>query len=173
MSKEKLDFEKDVSIDKLRLDEEWLTHGNRMIRVTRLKAEAKRIWDRAVEKKKTIRSELILQAKGKDGDKLLKVEKITDSVIEAWYRTQQKYIDAKEAEIEAEFDYNELDGAVLAFTHRKNGLQDLVQLHITGYWSDPKEPKGSHIKDKAVNSAAERQRNVLKDKYNKRRSNDE
>ena len=110
---------------------------------------------------------MILKAKRTGGEKLLKVDKVTDSVVEAWYRTQPEYIDAVEEVVEAEFDYNMLDGGMDAIKDRKHEMQDLVTLYLADYFSDPKEPEGSGMEEKARKVSRDKQRAGLKNSINR------
>ena len=133
------DYKNDISIDPESLDLEWLRHSSTFMQYSELKAEAKRELDRAKEKKKTIRSELILRAR-KGGPDLIGC-KVTDQTVEAWYRTQEGYIDAVEELADAEYEHNILDGAIFAFQNRKTALENLVKLMLAGYFAAPSEPK--------------------------------
>jgi hypothetical protein len=156
------DYEKDLEIDPESLDLEWLRHSNIFMKYSEQKADAKRELDRANEKVKTIRSELILEAR-KGGEELIGV-KPTDSIVEAWYRVQDKYIDVITEKIEAEFSYNILDGAVYAFQNRKTALENLVKLMIAGYFAGPVEPKDlsrGEVEKKVIKQSMEKERENL------------
>ena len=161
-----MNYEEDLEIDQDSLDQEWLKQPSLMRRYTKEKAEAKKIWDKTLEVKKTIRSELILEAKEFG---IWGIEKITDSAIEAWYRIQKKYMDAVNEVIKAEYNYNMIEGAISSLIDKKHGLQELVHLYTIGYFSDPKEPKESNIKGKAIFEADEKQVKNLNKKINKNR----
>ena len=164
-----IDFENDLLIDRDNLDHECELQGQLMYTYQRMKAQARKELSKAEEKKKTIRSKLIKQARGKGGEKLLKVDKITDSIVEAWYRLQPEYQKAANRVIEKEYNLNMIEGAISGITDKKHGVQDLVQLYSTGYWSDIKA-KGRDFKDKRMENFAEEQREHLKNKSKSRRS---
>lgn len=151
-----------LKIDINALEEEWLNQPRLYAKYSKIKAEAKADMDRAAEKVKTVRSELILEAR-KGGKDLLGFNP-TDSSIEAWYRTQKKWLNAREEYIDAEYEYNILDGAVFAFSQRKYALENLVSLWIGNYYSSPRENSRKNIKEKVVNAEDDRQREFLNKK---------
>lgn len=164
-----MSYENDLDIDLEMLEKEWLKQPGLYAKYSQLKAEAKKEMDRAAEKVKTVRSELILKAK--KGDKELLGFKPTESTIEAWYRTQDAWQEAKQEYIDAEYEYNMMDGAVFAFSQRKSALESLVSLWIGNYYSTPKSPKskdGESFKSKALDKSDEKQREALNRKRRKK-----
>jgi hypothetical protein len=163
-----MNYKDDISIDPESLDLEWLRHSNKFMKYSKLKAEAKRDLDKAKEKKKTIRSQLILEAR-KGGENLIGC-KPTDSSVEAWYRTQDEYIEAIEELADAEYEFNILEGAVFAFQNRKTALENLVKLMLAGYFAAPKEPKDVNRdwKKDSLDKVSEKQTEKIKTKRRKK-----
>lgn len=146
----------DLRIDKDSLDEEWLMQSILNHKYGLFLAEAKQKWNRAKEKTKTIKSELILEA-NKGGKDLIGTSATVASV-DAWVRTQPEYKDAKEDEIECEFKVNILESAVFSFQQRKAALENEVQLWRGSYYG---EPKDKTMDDEIDNNKRSRQRKNL------------
>ena len=140
----KPNYEKDLTIDKHRLDEEFVQQPVRFMEWAALAAEADAKAKRAAEKVKTIRSEIIITA-AREG--IPDVPKPTGLQIEAYYRTNLEYKEAKKEMIDAEETAALLQDAAWAFRQRKNGLEKLAELHLAGYYSDRKSTRlnSSHI----------------------------
>ena len=158
MPEEKFNYEADLEIDQDSLDREWLRQPHLFMKYSELSAEAKHKMDKAAERVKTIRSQLILQAT-EGGEELIGV-KVNMQTVEAWYRTQDDYKMAKQEFNSAEYTYNILQGAVFAFQQRKTALERLVELWRGGYFSSPKERPSEDGKS-IVDQAQDRQRKRL------------
>jgi hypothetical protein len=135
---EEINYEDDISIDKHRLDREFVTHPKKHMKYARLAAQATREEARAHERVKVIRSEIVTEILAEGG-------KPTAQVIEARYRTDKRHIEAKEDLIKAQETAQLLNEAVIAFRHRKNSIEGLARLHESGYYSSPKAPEGSDV----------------------------
>lgn len=161
------EYKKDLEIDIEELEIEWVRHSVVSNKYSDLKADAKLVLDRTEEKKKTIRSQLILQAQKGNAEDLEDV-KLTDKNVEAWYRTQPEYIKAVEERNQAEYEYNILTGVVFNFNDRKTALENLVKLCLGSYYSGPVEPRDlSDIKKRVNEKAGATQRKKLNKKEKK------
>lgn len=138
---EEINYEDDISINKHRLDREFVTHPKKHMKYARLAAQATAVLTRAEENVKIIRSEIITEL-------LAGGTKPTGQVIEATYRTDERHKKAKEAWVKAQETASLLNEAVIAFRHRKNSLENLAQLQMSGYFSPPKAPEGSDMGSK-------------------------
>lgn len=138
----KPNYEKDLEIDKHRLDEEFVRQPVLFMEWAGLAAEADAKAKRAAEKVKTIRSEIVITA-AREG--IPSISKPTGLQIEAYYRTNSEYKEVKEEMIDAEETAALLQDAVWAFRQRKNGLEKLAELHLAGYYSSPRAPQDSGI----------------------------
>lgn len=149
-----LDYERDVRIDETALDVEWLNQASLALRYARLSS----YWNEQVrhleERKKTVRSELILKA-NEDPSGLLGKDRPNAADIEAYYRAHADYRavieELNEAVAEAEFAALAKDE--ICYT-RKKALENLVILHGQQYFAGPSVPR-----DLSAEAAArERQR---------------
>ena len=136
---DELDYYSDLVIDTNNIGEEWLQQPLKYARYSDLAARAEAEWMRAVEHKKTVRSTLILRAQ-EGGEDFLGF-KPTEKAVEAWYRTQKQYIDAKEEEIAAFENKEILRNAMFSINMRKGALENTVKLVVAGFYATPVEPR--------------------------------
>lgn len=136
-----LDFDKDLRIDPDSLDVEWLEQAPLAMRYAKHLVQCHSKVRQLEEQKKTVRSELILQA-NRDPEKCLGKEKPNAADIEAYYRNHDDYKDVIEQLNKAleEAEYTELAKNEVSFT-RKAALENLVKLHAAQYFAGPSVPR--------------------------------
>lgn len=136
-----LDYYDDLAFNPENLGEEWQRQPILYSRYADLAAEAEMAYNKAVEYKKTVRSQIWLDVV-KAGEGLLgDGVKPTEKNVEAYMRQAPKYIKAKEAELEAKRVMDVLKNAVFAFHQRKVALESTVQLVVSKIYASPSEPK--------------------------------
>ena len=136
-----LDYYDDLAFNPENLGEEWQKQPILYSRYADLAAEAELAYNKAVEHKKTVRSQIWLDVV-KAGEGLLgDGVKPTEKNVEAYMRQAPKYIKAKEAELEAKRVMDVLKNAVFAFHQRKVALESTVQLVVSKIYASPSEPK--------------------------------
>lgn len=136
-----LDYYADLEFNPENLGEEWQKQPILYSRYADLAAEAELAYNKAVEYKKTVRSQIWLDV-AKAGEGLLgDGVKPTEKNVEAYMRHAPKYIKAKEAELEAKRVMDVLKNAVFAFHQRKVALESTVQLVVSKIYASPSEPK--------------------------------
>lgn len=129
-----LDFEKDISINKFRLDEECLSHASIYYNYGDAQARAKTELAKAKDNLELVQAERNLQIR----DELTKNgTKVTESMISSALIIDNEVREAKNEVREAEEVYNRLSVAVQAMEHRKSELDNLVKLYLSGYYSNP------------------------------------
>lgn len=157
------DYEQDLGIDPMQLDEEWLRQPGLYMRYSEMAAEAQKVRDQAKEKVDVIKAELD-RAIRKDPAKF-GVDKITESVVASTILIQPEYKAAGDVLIDANYEYSVLQSAVRAFDHRKSALENEVKLWLGSYYSGPKEPRdipgGKRIVDIARDKVSSRAREVM------------
>lgn len=133
-----LQYEKDIKIDESALDIEWLNQATLALQYGKHFANMKNKVRKLEERKKTVRSDLILDA-NEDPENTCGKSRPNANDIEAYYRQHPKYIEVVEQLNEAkhELDYAEIAKNEISFT-RKAALENLVQLHGLGYFAGPK-----------------------------------
>jgi hypothetical protein len=136
-----LDYYEDLKFNPENLGEEWQKQPVLYSRYADLAADAELAYNKAVEHKKTVRSQIWMDAAQGGEDILGKGMKPTEKNVEAYMRQSPKYRKAKEAELEAKHVMDVLKNAVFAFHQRKVALESTVQLVVSKIYASPSEPK--------------------------------
>jgi hypothetical protein len=128
------DFEKDISIDKYRLDQECVTHSVMYYRYNSLAADAKNSVAVLSDDLKLIMGEENIRIR----NNFIKSEiKFTEAVINSEVEKSDSVKTAREELRHAELSLSRIEAGVRAFEHRKSQLDNLVKLYIAGYFSTP------------------------------------
>jgi len=155
MGKKEIDFERDLSIDKFRLDEECITHPGLFYRYSEMAAEAKNKVGVLGDSLKLTMGEANIKIR----NRFIKAEeKFTEAVISSSVEKDEDVITAREELREAELALARLQAGVNAMEHRKSQLDNLVKLYVAGYFSTPAQsgrPKEA-INDQAAREARRR-----------------
>ena len=133
-----MDFEKDIAIDKFKLDIEWEHQPTLFAYYARKNAEAIAERDRVWQNIKVVKAELmakILNFHKEQGSK-----KPTDVAIDAEIRNSDEHKDASENLIDANENVALTDAAKWAIQQKRDALENMVKLFLAGYWADPKIP---------------------------------
>jgi len=126
-----------LAVDKHDLDNEWVGHCTLVMKWTERAVRAKREWDRAKNQLELVRAELNLDMRGKPskyGLPTKPAEKHFESAIVA----ERSYRDAQKRVINTKFRSDLAQGVVNGLEHRKRTLENLVRLHLSGFYSEPK-----------------------------------
>ena len=135
------DFEKDVKIDELALDVEWLQQASLATKYSGYVMECRRLVELQELSVKELRAELY-KAISLDPARYTGKEKPTVGLIEAVIDTDKEYSKMKTdlVKLKLELDYAEMVRREIAIT-RKNALENLVVLHGQNYFAGPKVPR--------------------------------
>lgn len=128
------DFQKDLSINKYKLDEECLSHSSRYAYYAEAQAVAKGDVSAAKDKLELVESEVNLKIRKKFADE---GQKVTESIVASALAMDEDVIAAKGKLREAELIYSRLSVAVAAMETRRSELDNLVKLYCAGYFSTP------------------------------------
>jgi hypothetical protein len=136
-----LNYEEDVKIDQDALDVEWLGQASLGLKYGRNVAHWHHVVARLEEEKKTMRSELIMEA-NKHPEKCCGKEKPNAADIEAYYRSSENYqgVVSKLLDAQYEAEYAEVAKNEICYS-RKSALENLVKLHGQMYFAGPKVPR--------------------------------
>ncbi|WP_405291887.1 hypothetical protein [Methanobrevibacter sp.] len=162
---EEFDFEKDLSINKYRLDEECLSHSSLYFKYAEAQQEAKNRVSRAKNNLELVQSERNLAIRE---ELTKKGTKYTESMVDKLVAADELVIKAKNKLFNVESVYAKLSVAVQAFEHRKSELDNLVKLYCSGYYSLPTNG-GTGVR-KSVNDQTSRE--MRKKLNNKESEND-
>lgn len=152
-----LDFEKDISINKYKLDEECLSHSGIYSRYASAQVDAKTAVSKAKDNLELVEAERNLAIRKSLADAGTKV---TEAMINSYLITDEEVINAKKQVREAEDVYSKLSVCVSSFDHRKSELDNLVKLYCAGYYSTP---SGNEVK----NNINEQTSKVIRKNLNK------
>lgn len=165
-----MDYDKDIAIDPLKLDEEWLNQPVLYMQYSDMLRKAK-------DKENLLKEKLDYAEKNKRLDifqnpENYNVTKPTASVIEALISKDEYIKQFKEMLTSATRETNAFTVAVKSFEMKKKALENLVILYTSEYFSTPKQ--STHIKGgkrdlgKAQKSASITQKTSLNKKKRKK-----
>jgi hypothetical protein len=155
-----MNYEEDVRIDEDALDVECLDQASLAIEYGRIFAEAKRDVERAEEKLKVIRSELIKEA-NEDPVECCDKEKPNAGDIEAYYRNHKRHKAAKDDLIDKNYEFTmaEIAKNEICYT-RKAMLEALIRLHGQMYFAGPSVPRDLSYETKLKHQDKKVSRNI-------------
>lgn len=131
----------ELEIDFSQLDVEWGKQNCILDKYLKASAYCEKLVRKAEEKIKFMRSTLVL-AISKDPETCLgKGQKATGATIEAYYRTDKEYLEAKEEWIEAQYICDLVNGQKSKAYNRKSILEEATKLSLAGWFSAPLVPR--------------------------------
>lgn len=142
-----MDYEREITIDETQLDIEWLEQPGLMLRYSRHLAMMRRELDKSKQDLDIAKAETdkdIRQHPEKH-----KLEKITEGAVAAAILLAKDYQDAFQNYLDAKFEADMAQGAVVAFEQRKTALENLVKLNGQQYFAGPKMPRDLEAARKA------------------------
>ena len=132
------ELESDFSIDKNRLDDEWLDQPRRYFRYAAELADARRRLDEAKAEQDITKAEVEMTIRG--NPEKFGLAKVTEAAVTATVLMQGTYQKAFSTTLKAKHDVDILSAATVALDHRKKSLENLVHLWAADYFSSPKCP---------------------------------
>ena len=161
---EEFDFEKDLSINKFRLDEECVSHSSLYFRYAEAQQEAKS----AVTKADDYLSLVLANRQLAIREDFSKANiKATENLILSNVERDEEVLEARRKLRKAKDLFNKLTVAVQAMDSRRSSLDNLVKLYCAGYFSLPNNDGG--VK-KSINEQTSRE--IRKKLNNKESDND-
>jgi len=137
MTQENDDF---LSIDRDRLDEEWVNQPRLYYKYAEMLADARLKHDTRKNQLELVRAELSNKIRKKPEEYGL--DKITESVVEGTIILQEEYQDVVNKVNKAKHQMEVIQAVVVALDHKKKALEKLVDLEFQNYHSEPKARKG-------------------------------
>ena len=134
MKERKSDFERDLRIDKYKLDDECISHPALYYHYSEMAVTAKNEVAVLADILKLKMGEANVAIRNRFTKKEVK---FTEAVISAEVEKDESVITAREELREAELNYTRIQAGVSAFEHRKSQLDNLVRLYCAGYFSTP------------------------------------
>lgn len=159
------DYSKDIVIDKNALDREWLGQPSLYFNYAKKLVKADLDAKRAKENLEVVDAELFMEVKRSAEDR---GEKTTVDTIKSLVLTHEKHKKAADELNEALEESKILAVAVEAISQRKYALENLVKLHLAGYYSSPSDVKDDDTTNKAIKEASSRHFDALSKKYSRK-----
>lgn len=128
------DVEKDLSINKFRLDEECLSHSSVYFKYAELQQKAKTEVSKADDNLKLTLAEREIAIRNSFSEKGMKA---TEGLIASNVEMDEEVLTAKRKLRKAQDVFNKLTVAVQAMDARRSELDNLVKLYCAGYFSLP------------------------------------
>jgi hypothetical protein len=133
-----MSYEQDMYIDEDALDVELLGQADKMVKYSRMLAEAQRDRDLSKESLDLIKAEIDLDIR--DNPEKYKLTKITVDAVHSCILMEEEYQDAQKEVNRCTFEANVLVGVIKAIDHRKSALEHLVKLYGQNYFAGPSIP---------------------------------
>ena len=124
-----------LSIDKTRLDEEWIDQPKLFFKYASSLAKTIREEQDAKANRELIKSKIASNIR--KNPKKYGLEKATEAAINSVIMKLSKYRDAKKILLDLRYDIGVLQAMVNSLNHRKSALERLVSLHGQNYFSTP------------------------------------
>lgn len=133
------DYEKDMQIDEMALDVEWLEQPQLMIKYARVSVELNEEAEKTKQRRDIVRAELDKDIRLDPG--MFGIEKITETVVANTILSHGKYQRAEDEYIKTQSEAAMAKLAIQAVQQRKSALENLVQLFGLQYFAGPKIPR--------------------------------
>jgi hypothetical protein len=132
-------YETDIEIDESALDIEWVEHASKMLKYTRIAAEAHKEANLAKARLDYVKARVDKEIR-ENPDAYGLGSRITEGSIASTIRLHEDFDEANRELIDKEFEYEVATGVVRSFDHRKSALENLVRLHGASYFAGPSVP---------------------------------
>jgi hypothetical protein len=137
-----MNYEADIKIDETALDLEWMEQPSLMIKYTRYSAEMRKVADEIEAELDVTKAEVEKEVR-ENPDKF-GISKVTEAAVKAAILLDSRYIKVNKDLIKAKFEAKVAEGAVKAFDHRKDALENLARLLGLQYFAGPRTPRDIH-----------------------------
>ena len=137
-----LDYEKDTSIDKYRLDVEWEKQSSLFFTYSRESAQKYKDWLTAKDLFNVLKAEVELKVRKGEivlKDKDDKVVKLNNDIVKAYLDCDEVLKKQNKEVLQAKYDYDIVEAAVQSLEHRKRALTCLNDLLKLNLYSAPTE----------------------------------
>lgn len=160
--KEETEYGRDIEIDRDRLDTEWVRQASTMMKYLDLSSRLDRKQKAAKERIDYIKAKKYIEIKSRlmktEGGKKAPTEGQINSLVIVSEEVQEAINDF----LVASKRYSAAQSAVKALEHKRKALENLVQLYLSGYWSEPRSDKDSRFD--VDSSLSRRQQKALSSK---------
>jgi len=151
---EESSWQKDVTIDPLALDVEWVRQASLFGKYCVEQAKSRDSISRLKDKRDVTKAELGLAIK--KNPSAYGIEKVTEGTVDAIIVSNKSFQQICSEVADAEYELEILSGAVRAMDQKKSALENLVKLQGQNYFAGPSVPRdiGAEFVKKAEQSGA-------------------
>jgi hypothetical protein len=150
-----------TTIDRYKLDTEWVDHVEMVAHYGRLLAKARLAYDQAKATTAIFEAETSRRVRSKP--KNYSVTKLTEGAIKEAVTVELLYSKEHDNLLRAKHKVDILEAAMKTLEHRKKALSDLVFLHSQLYYSEPKMPKNNERMRSSIERNKDRQLHGIRD----------
>jgi hypothetical protein len=154
-----------LKIDVNALDKEWIQQPYTYLQYATKAADADDVRKRTKEALEIVQAEIDLEVREVAKDL---GEKITEKIVSSRVLLDPKYREAQSNYLTAEHNYAVYQAAVRAMDQKKSALENLVKLTLAGYFSAPTQAKEEGDVDYNTKAKGTAQKELLKEKKEKR-----
>lgn len=123
-------------IDENRLDREWILQPERVYQVSIELADAQKELAEARNSLESVTADLSNAIR--QNPEKYNIEKVTEKAVESVLLSRKTYKDAQQLVIDCKHRVDTLQAQATALDHKKRALENLVDLHGMGYFSEPR-----------------------------------
>jgi len=134
-----MNYEKDIKIDELALDIEWLEQPSLMLKYSRHAVETRKILDKAKLNLDVVRARL--DKKIRSNPEEYGLTKVVEAAVQNAILDTPEYLEAHEELLKAKYEAEVAKVVVQSIEQRKEALENLVRLHGLQYFAGPKVPR--------------------------------
>lgn len=133
MSKEESNF---FDLDPNQLDQEWVRQPALYHKHAMILADARKMHEEKKTALEVLKAEIDREVRSSPSE--FGLEKITETVVASTVVIQPSYVRLQKEVIEARHNVAVAEAAVSTLDHRKKALENLVQLRLSDYFSEPR-----------------------------------
>jgi hypothetical protein len=134
-----MNYEREIEIDESSLDIEWLNQPMLFMKYSQHSAQMRRKVDEAKQNLDVVKAEVDRDIR-ENPDKY-DISKITEGSVSSAILVSANYKKAFKEYLDAKYEADMAQAAVIAFDQRKTALENMVRLHGQQYFAGPKVPR--------------------------------
>jgi len=134
-----MNYERDIKIDELALDVEWLEQPRLMLKYSRHAVETRKTLDKAKLNLDVARARLDKKIRANPGEYGL--AKVVEAAVQNAILDAPEYLEAHEKYLNAKYEAEMARVVVQSIEQRKEALENLVRLHGLQYFAGPRVPR--------------------------------
>lgn len=149
-----------LSIDELRLDEEWIRQPGLYFKYANRLADARTEMDNAKTRLDVVAAEVETKVRRKPVKYGIEAERVTEAMINSAVIRDPLYQDHSGKLIDAQHKVRVLEASVTAIEHRRSALTRLVELKQMDYFSEGsnRQDQKDRIRQEAVRRTKQKER---------------